>query len=76
MVTWFATIGMMWMWRHDWCNCSYLSPELLTIIHGAPSRCTWHGLQSSFYPAPSSYGFSLSLYSFFVFVSMGPWFLL
>ncbi|KAL4203730.1 hypothetical protein AMTRI_Chr01g129470 [Amborella trichopoda] len=78
MVTWFGTIGMMWMWRCDWCNCSYLSPELLTIIHGAPSRYTWHGLQSSFYLAPSSYGYSLSLYlslslslsSFFV---LFPW---
>ncbi|KAL4203722.1 hypothetical protein AMTRI_Chr01g105310 [Amborella trichopoda] len=48
MVTWFGAVGMIWMWRRDWCNCSYLCPELLTIIHGAPSRYTWHGLQSSF----------------------------
>ncbi|KAL4184872.1 hypothetical protein AMTRI_Chr10g227710 [Amborella trichopoda] len=77
MVTWFGTVGMMWMWRHDWCNCSYLSPEL------SPSRYTWHGLQSSFYPAPSSYGYSLSLslylslsVRFLFFFSMGRLFLL
>ncbi|KAL4198945.1 hypothetical protein AMTRI_Chr03g48650 [Amborella trichopoda] len=33
---------MMWMWRSDWCNCSYLNSELLAIIFGTEYLCLAH----------------------------------